>query len=405
MLERIFNPRNITKLMDQFFEAAGIRGTNERIDLHTTKKVLVIKLDGIGDMILASPLLRELRANLPEAFITLVVAPHVLNLVELCPYVDEVLTFAWEAGGRWGHLRRYGRILSFSVQHLWRQRFELALAPYWEADWYGASAIGYFSGAPRRVGYSEQVNEWKKIINKGFDNYYTDALRDPVLRHEVDRHLHLLEYVGFKVKDSSLECWISSEDEISAKRILHVQDRDAEHPVIIFGIGSCNPKNRWPLDNFLEVGAWLIKKCQARILVVGGPQDQAAARELETQLGQAVLNAAGLLTLRQTAAMMKQAAFYLGNDTGPMHLAAANNLPVIEISCHPLKGNPCHARSPQRFGPWGVPHKILQPEKPCAPCSQECLADQAHCILNVSIDAVKAACRKMLKTKAREVLA
>jgi ADP-heptose:LPS heptosyltransferase len=399
MLERLITPQITTGIMEPFFRFMGRRDRSGQADPHNVKKMLVVKLDGIGDMILASPLLRELRASLPEAHITLVVSPHLVNLVELCPYVDEILTFPWGLTGRWGNLRRYGRVLRLSLQQLWRQCFELALVPHWDTDWYEASSLCYFSGATRRVGYSEQVNAGKKIINRGFDHYYTDTINDPSLKHEVERNLQLLQYLGFQVGDSHLECWTSPHDDLVAKNVLLNFSAHKGQPLIVFATGANCQRRIWPLNNFIEIGSWLINNYQARIVLVGGPQDFDAAQKIQTRLGPAVINVAGLLTLRQTASLMRYSLLYCGNDTGPMHLAAANKLPVVEISCHPLNGSPSHVHSPHRFGPWGVSHIVLQPRKPLGTCSQECLSDQAHCILNVALDDVKAACREMLANK------
>ena len=84
---------------------------------------------------------------------------------------------------------------------------------------------------------------------------------------------------------------------------------------------------------------------------------------------------------------------------GPMHLAAAVGTPVVEISCHPLHGSVVHHNSPKRFGPFGVPHIVLQPEKPLPPCSDGCTATQAHCILNVSVMHVRKAVEKFIKQR------
>jgi ADP-heptose:LPS heptosyltransferase len=402
MIEHVFNPPVITKLLDPFLESTDGRGPIGRIDPYRLKKVLVVKLDGIGDMILASPLLRELRANLPQAFLSLVVAPHIVNLVELCPYVNEVIPFSWELRGRWSNLRRLGRAFWLSRKYLRPRRFDLAIVPHWEADWYEASALSYFSGAVRRVGYSEKVTEGKKIVNRGFDHFYTDAIFDTSVKHEVERNLQLLRHVGFKVTDSHLECWTSPHDDLTAKKFLESLPGEATGPFIVFGIGGNQLKRVWPVDNFIEAGSWLIRNFQAGILLVGGHQDMLAARKIQSSLGRAVINMAGLLTLRQTAALIRCSALYLGNDTGPMHMAAANKVPVLEISCHPIAGDPVHVHSPGRFGPWGVSHTVLQPRTPRGSCKQECSAHQAHCILNVTVAEVKAACRKMLETKRKQ---
>src|SRR5512141_888224 len=117
--------------------------------------MLVVRLDEIGDVVLMSAFLRELRRNASDASITLVVKPGTRELVERCPYVNEVLPFDWGASGRMATLRLRARAAAMARKELWPRRFDLALHPRWDADYYQASFLTYFSGAATRVGYSE----------------------------------------------------------------------------------------------------------------------------------------------------------------------------------------------------------------------------------------------------------
>jgi hypothetical protein len=87
---------------------------------------------------------------------------------------------------------------------------------------------------------------------------------------------------------------------------------------------------------------------------------------------------------------------FCGNDAGPMHLAAAAGIPVLEVSCHPRGGDDLHPNSPWRFAPWGVPHRILQPEIHLDECDIGCQASVPHCILEVSVDSVIRAMASLL---------
>jgi lipopolysaccharide heptosyltransferase II len=110
---------------------------------------------------------------------------------------------------------------------------------------------------------------------------------------------------------------------------------------------------------------------------------------------------AGKTTLRQTAAVLKYCKLFIGNDTGPMHLASAVGVPVIEISAHPRDGSLSHHNSPYRFGPWGIPAIGLQPKTARPPCQGACTAQEAHCIRNVSVDQVKKTILKLWSEPAR----
>ncbi|MEM1995641.1 MAG: glycosyltransferase family 9 protein [Thermoplasmatales archaeon] len=358
-------------------------------DLSQVKRVLVIRLDEIGDVVMTTPFLRELRRNLPDAWITLVVKPQVYNLVELCPYVNEVLTYDWSTNRYLRPLQRHWRALKLARQHLWQRHFDLAIIPRWDADHYHATFVAYFSGAPWRVGYSENVNDRKQRLNGGFDHLLTRVLNDNTVKHEVEHNLEVICFLGGEVREDRLELWLGEEDEAFAERVLKSHGvRDGE-PLIAFAPGAGAPKRMWPISNFIELGAWLKREYNAYIVAVGRPGEEQLGQELQRRLGDRAINVVGQTTLRQTAALLKCCQLFVGNDAGPMHLAAAAGVPVVEISCHPLNGSPLHPDSPECFGPWGVPHVVLQLEKPLAPCSEGCEAAQAHCILGVTVARVK----------------
>lgn len=355
-----------------------------------TRKVLLIRLDEIGDVVLTTPLVRELRRNLPQAWITLVVKPEARNLVELCPYVDEILTFNCQGGGLLEPFRRHWRALLMAHRFLRRRHFDLAILPRWDIDWYQGTFLAYLSGAPRRVGFSEEVTQTKKAFNRGADRLLTQVFCDCEIKHEVRHNLDVIGFLGGDVRDDRLELWLGADDESYADELLRRHEVGPDQLLIAIGVGAGAPKRRWPLESYGQIGAWLEQHFQARLLIVGGPEDRSAGETLQSRLGPRSINAAGQTTLRQTAALLKRAALYLGNDAGPMHLAAAAGIAVVEISCHPRRGADRSANSPVRFGPWGPKCVIIQPEIVHATCVTECGASLAHCILGISVEQVKA---------------
>jgi len=374
-----------------FFAALGRRGKQAEIQPPQVQRILVVRLDEIGDMVLTSPFLRELRGFFPSTWITLIVKPALVNLVELCPHVNEVLTYDWNTPGRSTRLRRHGRALKLAWEHLWKRRFDLAILPRWGPDYYHGAFVLYFSGAPWRVGYSESVSEEKRRRNSGFDHLLTHLLFDTTPKHEVERNLEVLHFLGAKIQESDLELWLGREDEAFAQQILESHGVLPEDSLVAFAPGAGAANRLWPILNFAELGRWLLREYHPRIVLVGGTQDRDFGEYFEGQLCDRVVNAIGRTTLRQAAALLRLCHLFLGNDAGPMHLAAACGLPVVEISCHPRGGSPLHGNSPLRFGPWGVPHIVLQPERPLEPCKDACVSEHAHCILGVSVEQAREA--------------
>ena len=392
-------PRAALLFGELFFWLLGMRWKKRAINLRKVKRVLVVRLDEIGDVVMTSSFLRALRRNLPDAWITLVVKPAVHNLVELCPYVNEVLAYDCKTSGRFAEQRRHGRALRLGWKHLWRRRFDLAILPRWDVDYYHGSFLTYFSGAPWRVGYSTNVSESKQRLNSGLDRLLSHKLQDSDPKHEVEHNLDVIRFLGGSVQEEQLELWLGEDDEIFAEQILKSNRINPTDLLIAFGVGAGSKRRMWPIDNFVEIGRWLREEYNARIIAIGGRGDESLGQEIQQELGETVVNTTGRTTLRQTAALLKRCHLYVGNDAGPMHLEAAARVPVIEISCHPVHDSVVHVNSPKRFGPWGVPHLVLQPERPLAPCSDGCAAKQPHCILNVSVPQVKKAVEKIIKQK------
>jgi len=367
------------------------RDGHTSIDLRKANNVLVVRLDEIGDVVLMTPFLRELRRNLHSgARVTLVVKPGTKNLMEMCPYADRVLTFDWntDMDSPLATARLHGRVLRFAKRNLWKNQFDIAIVPRWDADYYHATFLAYFSGAVARVGYSEKVNLTKQVANRGADSLLTHPLYNNEPKHEVQYNLDVILAMGGEINSSALELWLTAEDETFADRLIA---RNPGARFVAFGVGAGASKRRWSVRRFVEVGRRLIQQVPTRIVVVGGPADTAIAKVLENELG-GVINITGKTMLRETVAVLKKCDLFIGNDAGPMHIAAAVGVPVIELSCQHRNGPMLNANSPARFRPWGGRTVVLQPDAPIDSCKDTCEANIPHCILGITVDDVLSAC-------------
>lgn len=375
----------------------GLTRAEGQVPLDEVHAILVVRCDSIGDVILTAPFMRELRRAYPHAHITLVVAPYAFNLVQRCPYADRVLAVCLPPADRWWHpLSRRLAALSFARHHLWTRSYDLAVVPRWGVDYLESSVLAHLSGASRRVGYSEHVSAMKERENRGYDRFFTDVVTGRPVGHEVQRNLDLLsalraDRLGDTFEDG-LEIWLSDEDELFADGVLAPTSPGA---VVALGPGAGSPKRMWPIQRFVEVGRWLVNQGFA-IVVVGGPGEEALGEELRRYVAGELIDLTGRATLRQSAAVLQRCVLFCGNDAGPMHLAAAAGIPVVEISCHPRGGDDLHPNSPTRFSPWGVPNMIVRPDEPADGCSTECRVPAPHCIANVPVASVIAGVASLL---------
>jgi heptosyltransferase-2 len=364
--------------------------------------VLVVSLAEIGDAVLLSAFVRELRAMAPAGHVTLVVRPAVAPLFEACPHVNEVIGYDVRARRAFRPLTLPPRAWSFARRRLRSRDYEMALVPRWDTDQYLATSVALFSGARRRVAYSEHVNARKAVLGAGLDALLTDVVPATKQRHEVERNLDILRFLGADVASSHLELWLTDADRGAATRLLEEAETSADRRTVAFGIGGAHPKRRWPVERFVALGRALQKQHGAHIVVLGGPEDGSRQAALIERLDRRVTGLAGRTTLRQTGAVLERCQLFVGNDSGPLHLAAAAGVPCVEVSCHPRSADPEHPNSPERFGPWRVRHAVLRPATPRPPCDRYCAGGDAHCILAVSVDVALAHCDEMLHQPAPE---
>ncbi len=388
----------VTKFIGEYFCYKGQGQRYSDYNLSRIKWVLIIRLDQIGDVVMTTPFLRELRRNLPNAWITLVVTPVVLDLVENCPYVNEALACNWKGDRDIHRFKRHWRAWRFAKKYLQQRHFDLAILPRRDTDQSHGAILAYFSGAHHRVGYSDNNYNEKPPYYRNNDCLLTHVLGDNTIKHELESNLELLRFMGGNIHNDRMEIWLREEDDRFAGLMLKLHDIKSNELLIGFVPGAAHLKRMWPLANFVSLGTWLKEKYHAKIVVLGSQEEKSLGQQLMQKLKGAVVNTVGNTTLCQAAAILKRCYLYIGNDSGLMHLAAAAAVPVVEISCHPQNGLSSHQNSPKRFGPWGVPHRILQPEKATAPCSESCIAheDEAHCVRRVTVDQVKKAVAELL---------
>lgn len=366
------------------------RGPNRGQTLPSSfERILVARVDGIGDAVLMSPLIRELRYNFPLAWITWVVCPLVHNLVEHCPHVNEVLTCSRDYSPFFYPVKAQWRAIRLARSHLWKRRFDLAICPRWGADTSAAPFLAFYSGASWRQAYSERVNEDRRKHNRGFDRLFTHVLGCTSVKHEVEHNLNMLRYLGGTISSTSLELWLSTEDEEWAAKRLEDRAESSNRLSIGFGIASALRRRMWPTARFIHLGARLKAKHACRIILLGGAAQESEAEKIERALGADVLNLVGKATLRQCGAILKRIDLFVSHDSGLMHIASAAGIPVVEISCHPKSAPPDHTNSPELFGPRTNLYRICRPNLPLAPCKHGCESFDAHCILGVTVDEVE----------------
>ena len=358
------------------------------------ENILIVRFDSIGDMILTSGFLREVRANFPRARITLVVLPRVYPVVEICPYVNEVLTFPANPFTL-NFLDLLETIAVFCRDNLWQKNFSIAFSPRWHNDDpLSALLLCWLSGARERIGYgTNPYTSWTNAPVPPIDNFLlTKNIVTPCsVISEAEKNFYLLAASGFKVNETHMEFFYSAEDSYQAKILL--ENIPATCKKVMLGIGAQELNRKYPVEKYLIALRELAKK-DLVFIIVGGQAELEDAVYLEKNLPSGkVLNLVGKTTLRQCEAVTAQVDFYLGNVTGNMHMAAAANVPILCIYRESVDREnflPAVLSEFRRFPPWQTKAIILRPAHQLDECATlppiygGCHHKEAHCITQIT---------------------
>ena len=395
-----FNFKAFYELMETLFAKNGFREQQES----GVDNILIVRLDAIGDFVLTSAFIRELRANCPAAHITLVVSDFVYPLAELCPYVNEVLHFNVSED------LQLRSISEFAIKYLWKRHFTMAFSVEYLSDKKNTLLMTYLSGAFERIGYGFNMN--KLYENKPFDSENDMSyllLNNPLVNpkeiiSEVARSLYVLNAIGLQINCTDAELWYSVEDIQTARQLLYIEDHLIH---IVFGIGAGSENRKYPINQYVKAFKNIInQKANVRFVVVGGKSEMNDAKILEDTLPKGkVLNLVGKTTLRETAAVIAQMDMYIGNDTGVMHMAAAEHIPVIAIyrqSKDKYSGDAKgYCSEVDMFAPYQTTAIILRPEHALDDCKNAivyggCKELTAHCIKQIKPDEIVEAFKIMI---------
>jgi lipopolysaccharide heptosyltransferase I len=295
-------------------------------------RILIVRLTAIGDCLHGLPVLCALRDAMPDAHLSWVVEGRTAELLARHPAVDAVV----QVPRRW---------LKSPVA-IWRARRQLqALRPDVAIDLQGLtkSAIAaWLSGAPVRIGFAgRDGREASRWLN--------NTLIEPMMTHVVDRNLELLRPLD--ILPDAIRFGLPAFSGEAPAVARYLRDRGLESGFALINVGAGWPSKRWPADRFAEVARYLGERYHLRSVIAwAGAEERLSADQIVVSAG-AFAHLAPPTSLTELAALCQRAKFFIGCDTGPLHLAAAVGTPSIALF------GPTSAR---RNGPYGEPHIVVQ---------------------------------------------
>jgi len=331
-------------------------------------RILITRLSAIGDCIHCTPLVAALRERYPSAFIGWVTQGGPASLLDGHPDIDALI----KVDRRW--LKSPRSILQVRNQ-LRTHRFDIAIDPQSLTK---SSLLGWLSGATYRTGFSRgQARELSPWLN----NY----LIEPRSTHVVDRYLELLTPLGIESPNVEFSIPRSTESQQTVDTFLV---RNQLQEFVLLNPGAGWNSKIWPHERYVEVAKQLNNKLGiASIVLWAGDRERAWAEDIASQ-SPAIL--APDTTLPDLAELCRRATFFVGSDTGPMHLAAAVGTRCVAMF-GPTKIEVC--------GPYGEGHRPLQ-EFLQDGTSKERRGDDNTAMRAISVESVVSACESLCANRA-----
>jgi ADP-heptose:LPS heptosyltransferase len=343
------------------------------------RRLLVVRLDNLGDVILATPAIHALRQALPEARITLLASPVGAQVAALDDDIDDTIVYR----APWMDPDRLlpqdpSRDLS-TIAEIRRRGFDAAVVftSYHQSS-LPAAQLCYLAGIPLR--HAASVD--------GPGSLLTSRHRFPdTTLHEVERGLDLVRGLGIAPTDDRLVLRPIERDVIEARGIV-AQQRD-DRPVVAIHPGCSCSSRTYPPDGFARAARALQLRLGARIIWTGMPEEGPLIDGIRTMLDEPGLSLVGATNLSQLAAITAACDLAVTNNSGPMHVAAAVGTPVVALFA---LTNP-----PEEWRPWNVPHVLLNRDVPCARCYHRVCPVGHECLRSVTSDDIVTASEGLLR--------
>jgi lipopolysaccharide heptosyltransferase II len=283
------------------------------------RRLLAVRLDNIGDLVLLGPSLRAIRAALPQAHITLMASAAGNQVAPLLPWVDEVLVHRAVWQDLSGQIPQEAAREMALVELVRSGRYDAAVIfTSFSQSPYPPAYVCYLAGIPLRLGQSKEfggmlLTQWVK------------PLADET--HQAERNLFLLESAGFPVADRYLELAVPGPVQVAADQLLRQVGIEAQRPFVVLAPGASCAARRYDPERYAMVARRLADETVLPIVVVGSEREQELVRPIVAD--PRLTSLVGLTTVPELAAVIRQAALVIANDSGPMHMADAFNRPMV----------------------------------------------------------------------------
>ncbi|MDA8078247.1 MAG: glycosyltransferase family 9 protein [Nitrospiraceae bacterium] len=348
------------------------------------RKVLILPLYGIGDVLMSTPAIRNLKEQLDVEITYLHMFKTTRDILMNNPHIRENIHFPFLESTRWQ---------SVNFMLAVRKKYDVSIN-FYPSNRRDYNLASFMTGSPSRIGHRYVRRDCREL------NFLkNETVQEDDLLHNVEEDLRLLDFLGVKEKKHyPMEIHLTGEEEQFA--LQWIKDRKIDEKLLIgMHPGTSTFKNhgkkRWPEQSFAKLIDSLVNEIKdSAFLLFGGPEEK-PLRDLIKSLVRVPDKVLSIdaMSIRQAAALMGRCHLFVSNDSGPMHMAAAMQAPTVSIFG---PTNPVWVR------PWGVRQKVVRVGLPCSPCfrysPKPLKCDQKEpfaCLARIGVDQVFRACMEI----------
>jgi ADP-heptose:LPS heptosyltransferase len=337
------------------------------------KRILLVRTDRVGDLLMITPAIRELKLAYPDSFLAVLARPNTSLLLKNNPYIDSIITDDLSKESFWQVVKK---IREYDFTH------GLMFMPTERGAWQM-----FWGGVKYRVGVGRKLYEVMTGMKSVSRNKYNP------LRHEADYCLDLVRKLGVVTNNLQPELYITSDEKEEAVRFLVSKNIGKEKRIIVVHTGSFGSAPNWSEDKYIELLGELLKNVDngAILLTAMEMSNNFTETVSERFKGEMIFNISKEIgDLRHFAALINEADLFIGSSTGPAHMADALNKKCVVIHCHRPMNRPAH---------WGIINNLsINLEVDEQFCNNNCSADKKDCRLNegVQVKEVISAALKLL---------
>lgn len=332
------------------------------------KKILVLRYDRIGDMVLSTGAFKALRQKFPAAFITVLASERNKELIENDPHIDEILVYR----GRHAFLKE-----------LKPRRIDLGIDLFHTYE-LGSALLAYLCRIRYRLGFEI----WGRQV---FFN-----IRGPDMsgNYTMGQHtLRLLSCLGIDTKDCSPKLYLLDEEMEWAKGFLSSLKISSKDLKIAIHPGGFYPSQRWPADRFAGAGKKIIEKFGINIILLGDKSEEGLLKEIKQKINTDKVSILCELSLRQIISVLNECNLLICNNSGILHIACALNVPTVSTM---------GPTDPALWWPQGENHIVLKKELACRPCNRA-ICGKHTCLDLITVEDVLGAVEiQLYKIKKRQ---